>query len=162
SGIDRDGQAKPGRHTHMSRKGNDLARKYLFNAAKAAIRCNPAVRALYKRLRARGTRGDVALGHCMRKLLHLAFAVWKTGKPFDPQHYPWESGKAASPQANEKAAGHNQGSSPGSSVVTAAASTVAGQATPDKASVVPPRPCVVGQETGGIDYGFSAKVADQA
>jgi hypothetical protein len=26
----------------------------------------------------------------MRKLLHLVFAVWKTGKPFDPNHYPWE------------------------------------------------------------------------
>lgn len=26
----------------------------------------------------------------MRKLLHLAYAIWKTGKPFDPQHYPWD------------------------------------------------------------------------
>jgi hypothetical protein len=26
----------------------------------------------------------------MRKLLHLAFAVWQTGKPFDPEHYPWD------------------------------------------------------------------------
>jgi transposase len=152
SGIDRDGQAKPGRHTHMSRKGNDLVRKYLWNAAKAAIRCNPAVRALYKRLRARGRRGDVALGHCIRKLLHLAFAVWKTGKPFDPEHYPWEAGKAASPQANEKAAGHNQGSSPESSVVTAAAATVTGQATPDKATAVPAPSPAVTPETGGIDY----------
>jgi len=31
----------------------------------------------------------VALGHCMRKLLHLVFAVWKTGQSFDCQHYPW-------------------------------------------------------------------------
>jgi len=151
SGIDREGHAKPGRHTHMSRKGNDLVRKYLWNAAKAAIRFNPAARALYKRLRARGTRGDVALGHCMRKLLHLVFAVWKTGKPFDPGHYPWEAGKAASPQANEKAAGHNQGGSPESSVVTAAAAKVTGQAAPDKAAVPAPSPAVT-PETGGIDY----------
>jgi len=90
SGLDKDGVAKPGRHTRMSRKGNDLARKYLWNAARAGITHNPALRALFRRLRARGVRGDVALGHCMRKLLHLVFAVWQTGKPFDRDHYPWE------------------------------------------------------------------------
>ena len=26
----------------------------------------------------------------MRKLLHLVFAIWKSGKLFDPQHYPWD------------------------------------------------------------------------
>jgi hypothetical protein len=26
----------------------------------------------------------------MRKMLHLVFAVWKTGKAFDPKHHPWE------------------------------------------------------------------------
>ena len=25
----------------------------------------------------------------MRKLLHLVYAIWKTGKPFDAKHYPW-------------------------------------------------------------------------
>lgn len=91
SGIDKNGHQKVGRQSHMSRKGNDLVRKYLFNAAKAAMRWNPAVRPLYTRLVSRGCRGDVALGHCMRKLLHLVFAIWKTGKPFDPEHYPWEA-----------------------------------------------------------------------
>jgi transposase len=89
SGLDRDGKPKTGRKKHMSRKGNDLVRKYLWNAAKSAIRHNPAVRALYVRLRKRGLRGDVALGHCMRKLLHLVFAIWSTGKPFDENHYDW-------------------------------------------------------------------------
>jgi hypothetical protein len=27
----------------------------------------------------------------MRKLLHLALAVWKTRKPFDPAHYRWDA-----------------------------------------------------------------------
>src|SRR5262245_306341 len=27
----------------------------------------------------------------MRKLLHLVYAIWKTGKPFDAKHYPWIS-----------------------------------------------------------------------
>jgi transposase len=90
SGVDKEGQAKPGRRAHMSRRGNDLVRKYLWNAAKTATLYNPAVRALYHRLTERGRRGDVALGHCMRKLVHLVYAVWKSGRPFDPDHYPWE------------------------------------------------------------------------
>lgn len=90
SGVDKTGQPWPTGTMHMSRKGNDLVRAYLWNAARAAIRYNPAVRALYRRLRAKGQRGDVAIGHCMRKLLHLVFAVWKTDRPFDAAHYPWE------------------------------------------------------------------------
>lgn len=38
-----------------------------------------------------GVKKAIAISHAMRKLLHLAFAVWKTGKPFDPQHYPWQT-----------------------------------------------------------------------
>jgi hypothetical protein len=58
-------------------------------ACVSGIQSNPALRALYARKKADKKRGDVALGHCMRKMLHLVFAVWKTGKPFDPKHYPW-------------------------------------------------------------------------
>jgi hypothetical protein len=94
SGVDKQGESKASRASHMSRKGNDLVRKYLWNAAKTATLHNPAIRALYRRLVARGRRGDVALGHCMRKLVHLVFAVWKTGKPFDRSHYPWEPAPA--------------------------------------------------------------------
>jgi len=90
SGVDKYGNPLPPGTQRMSRKGNDLARHYLWNAARSALRHNPAVRALYSRLRAKGTRGDVALGHCMRKLLHLVFAVWKTNRPFNPEHFAWE------------------------------------------------------------------------
>src|SRR6202007_1747749 len=90
SGVDKDGKPLPAGTHRMSRQGNDLARHYLWNAARSAIRHNPAIRALYSRLRAKGTRGDVALGHCMRKLLHLVFAVWKTNCPFNPEHFAWE------------------------------------------------------------------------
>ena len=105
---------RPGPKTRMSKKGNDLVRHYLFTASMSAVLCNPAVRALYRRLRARGTTGKVALGHAMRKLLHLAFAVWKSGKPFDPQHYPWDQ----TPE-NKEAAGHKQETNPDQQVVTA-------------------------------------------
>jgi transposase len=137
SGVDKQGHPLPLGTLHMSRKGNDLVRGFLWNATRAAIRYNPAIRALYHRLRSKGKRGDVAIGHCMRKLLHLVFAVWKTDHPFDPKHFPWEvpadtpssattpcdPGTCATPSANDKAVGHTR-ALPAKEVVTTAASTV--------------------------------------
>ena len=138
SGVDKRGRPRPTGYLPMSRKGNDLARAYLWNAARTAIVHNPAVRALYRRLRAKGTRGDVALGHCMRKLLHLVFAVWKTDRPFDAGHYPWEpadepaptpaagaaaptraAGEPALGTAAENAVGHKRDEPAGKGVTTA-------------------------------------------
>jgi hypothetical protein len=82
SGVDKHGHPVPAGTMQISRKGNDLVRRCLWNAAKSAAVHNPVVRALYLRQRAAGKRGDVALGHCMRKLLQLVFAVWKTNQPF--------------------------------------------------------------------------------
>jgi transposase len=133
SGVDRNGNPRR-RSRHMSRKGNDLVRRYLFCAAKSAITHNPAVKALYARLRARGTRGDVALGHCMRKLLHLVFAVWTTNRPFDKDHYPWEhpaEDLAADSQphdAQQEAAGPRRDVIPASKEVTAAEVSIDGTA----------------------------------
>ena len=108
-------------------------RGYLWNAARTAIRYNPAVRALYLRLKAKGQRGDVAIGHCMRKLLQLVFAVWKTNRPFDAKHYAWENpqdtapagdpGTGATSAANEEAGGHKR-DMPAEPVVTPATSSV--------------------------------------
>jgi transposase len=90
SGVDRDGQARAPRRYVMSRRGNDLVRRYLWMAALSAIHYNPAVRALYARVVAKHPdHKAIAVGHAMRKLLHLAFAIWKTGKAFDARHYPW-------------------------------------------------------------------------
>ena len=153
SGLDKDGCAKPGRHTRMSPRGNDLVRKYLWNAARAGITHNPALRALFRRLRGRGVRGDVALGHCMRKLLHLVFAVWKTGKPFDRDHYPWEpSAPADTAVADKKTAGHNQDKGPEGSVVTAVTSTITPPPPADKAVSGPPPLATPVSAAGGIDY----------
>jgi transposase len=85
SGVDKYGNPLPPGTLRMSRKGNDLVRHYLWNAARSAIRHNPVIHSLYSRLKAKGKRGDVALGQCMRKLLHLVYAVWKTNRPFDDQ-----------------------------------------------------------------------------
>jgi transposase len=97
SGVDRDGQPRGSRRYVMSRRGNDLVRRYLWMAALSAVRFNPAVRALYRRVVAKHPEHKaVAIGHAMRKLLHLAFALWKSGQPFDPAHYPWEGPAPAS------------------------------------------------------------------
>jgi len=70
------------------------------------VQHNPAVRALYARVVAKHPdKKAIAIGHAMRKLLHLAFAVWKTGKPFDPEHHPWgqESGVGDQQSGGQKA-----------------------------------------------------------
>src|SRR5262249_15967861 len=41
SGVDRDGQPRGSRRYVMSRRGNDLVRRYLWMAALSAVRCNP-------------------------------------------------------------------------------------------------------------------------
>src|SRR5262249_14559162 len=90
SGVDRDGTPRGPKRYVMSRRGNDLVRRYLWMAALSAVRHNPAVRPLYARVvRKHPDQKAIAVGHALRKLLHLAFAVWKTGKPFDPERYPW-------------------------------------------------------------------------
>ena len=69
----------------MSRKGNDLVRHYLWNAARSASSTTRRFAPSIVASQASGKRGDVALGQCMRKLLHLVYAVWKTNRPFDDQ-----------------------------------------------------------------------------
>src|SRR5262245_2564480 len=96
SGVDRDGQPRGPRRYVMSRPGHDQVRRYLWMAALSAIRFNPAVRALYARVVARHPNHKaIAVGHAMRKLLHLVFAIWKTGKPFDRDHCPWPTPEQA-------------------------------------------------------------------
>jgi transposase len=138
SGVDREGQPRGPRRYVMSNRGNDLVRRYLWMAALSASRFNPAARALYARVVAKHpTRKAVAVGHVMRKLLHLVFALWKSRQPFNPQHYAWEppaetvasasdnalSLELASDNAlseNEQAAGHKPDMKPVDKVVTAA------------------------------------------
>jgi transposase len=132
SGVDKQGQPLPPGTMRMSAKGNDLARHYLWNAARSAIRHNPAIAALYQRLKAKGKRGDVAIGHCMRKLLHLVFAVWTTNRPFDEKHFPWQPPSA---DANAKTVGHKR-DVPVEEVVTTATATVA-PTTPAVETAVP-------------------------
>ena len=125
SGTDRHGQPKRGIVFHMSRKGNDLVRRFLYLAAQSATKWNPPVKALFSRLMAAGKSYNVAMGHCMAKLLRQVFALWKTDCDFDPQFEtrtgPQKSTDSESPLAEETqtAAGHKNAVEPQKRVVTA-------------------------------------------
>lgn len=150
SGVDLDGNPLPGGKKRMSAKGADLVRRYLWNAAKSAIQCNPAVRDLYARLCAKGTRGDVALGHCMRKLLHQVFGVWASDRPFDEQLSqprrlaPNRQPTTGAPPCETKTAAGHKRVNPQEKVVTAANSSV------EPSAPVVNRPSK--EHGGSIDY----------
>jgi transposase len=140
SGVERDGTPRSSRRYLMSKRGNDLVRRYLWMAALSAVQVNPAVRALYLRVAAKHPEHKAsAIGHALRKLLHLAFALWKTNRPFDPDYQgrTKESGSGSDSQVSTEepaqggadkgqAAGHTPETEPAEEVVTAAcAATVA-------------------------------------
>jgi transposase len=132
SGVDRGGTPRGPKRYKMSPRGNDLVRRYLWMAALSAARHNPACRPLYARVRAKHPdRPSIAIGHVMRKLLHLAFAVWKTGKPFDPNHYPWasptEAASADGSPGGARAAGLKPDEPAGSEVTATREATVPDQ-----------------------------------
>ena len=124
SGVDKFGRPVPPGTMRMSPKGNDLVRRCLWNAAKTAILHNPVIRALYARLRARGKRGDVTLGHCMGKLLHQVFFVWKKDQPFiAPAPATEGNAEPLGPAQNEEARGR-KGLGPKRQAVTRASSKI--------------------------------------
>ena len=130
SGVDRNGKPRIAKRYVMSRRGNDLVRRYLWMAALGAVRYNPAVRALYARVVAKHPEQKaIAIGHAMRKLLHLTFAIWKTKKPFDRSFYPWDAPAHVTQEkgweptaAQDQAAGLKDSAEPASQEVTAACS----------------------------------------
>lgn len=72
--------------TRLSKTGNARVRKALFLPAMVAKRHNPVVRSFCQRLAGHGKNKMQLLGAAMRKLLHIAFGVLKSGKVFDPDH----------------------------------------------------------------------------
>ena len=69
--------------TPIAKAGNVLLRKALYMPAVVAKRHNPVIAAFCDRLLLNGKRPMQVVVAAMRKLLHLAFGVLKSGKPFD-------------------------------------------------------------------------------
>ncbi|MDH4554239.1 IS110 family transposase [Pseudomonas sp. BN417] len=67
----------------ISRMGSSRLRAGLYMPAIVALTHNPAIKALGQRLRSRGKAGKQIVCAAMRKLLHIAYGVLKSGQPFD-------------------------------------------------------------------------------
>jgi len=49
---------------------------------------NPIIRAFCERLRKAGKCSMTVIGAAMRKLIHIAYGVLKSARPFDPNYLP--------------------------------------------------------------------------
>jgi transposase len=76
------------RHDYgISHRGNAHVRAILFPLAMTAARFNPVLAAFYNRLiTTNGKTRMEATVAVMAKMLRIAFAILRTGKPFDPTH----------------------------------------------------------------------------
>ena len=70
----------------MVKLGPGRLRKALYFPAVTALRCNPSLTAWQQRLRTAGKPKMVIIGAAMRKLIHLAFGVLKSGRAYDPSY----------------------------------------------------------------------------
>jgi transposase len=69
--------------TRLSCTGNSRLRKALYMPAVVSMRHNPLLKAFSEQLLDRGKAKMQAIGAVIRKLVHLAFGILKSQKPFD-------------------------------------------------------------------------------
>ena len=70
--------------SRLSKIGPGRLRKALYMPAMTALRWNPTIRAVRARLHAAGKPPMVIIGAAMRKLIHLAYGVLKSGRAYEP------------------------------------------------------------------------------
>lgn len=70
----------------LSKMGTPRLRRSLYFPAITALRCNPAIKEWAAGLSERGKCKMQIICAVMRKLIHLAYGVLKSGKPYDPLH----------------------------------------------------------------------------
>lgn len=68
----------------LCKVGPGRLRKALYFPALTALRCNPTIRAFAARLRTAGKPKMVIVAAVMRKLIHLAFGVIRSGRIYEP------------------------------------------------------------------------------
>ena len=73
------------RRSRLSKTGAPRLRKALYFPAIVAIKHNPQITALSMRMKGRGKCPMEIIGAAMRKLVHIAYGVLKSGRPFDPE-----------------------------------------------------------------------------
>lgn len=67
---------------HISKRGSPYLRHALYQAANAAIHCNPVLREVYLRKRKEGLSHRAAVCVAARKLVHILYSVAVNKKPF--------------------------------------------------------------------------------
>ncbi len=70
--------------SRLSKMGDSRLRKALYMPAVSAMRHNPVMRAFAQRMLANGKPKKVIVCAIMRKLIHLAFGVLRSGQAFNP------------------------------------------------------------------------------
>ena len=70
--------------SRLSKIGPGRLRKALYFPAVTALRWNPTIRQVRARLASKGKPKMVIIGAVMRKLIHLAFGVLKSGRAYQP------------------------------------------------------------------------------
>jgi transposase len=70
--------------TRLAKIGDPLLRKILYMPALVAKQHHPLMAAFCERLKANGLNGKAVVCAAMRKLIHIAFGVLKSQRPFDP------------------------------------------------------------------------------
>ena len=92
-------QRQSGRSLHytagIARMGRSSLRAALYLPAVVAKRHNPRLRAFADRLAAQGLAPKAVIVAVMRKLLHLAYGVIHSNRPFDPQYGQTAAASAA-------------------------------------------------------------------
>lgn len=73
-------------NTHIAKNGDPVLRKALYMPALSAWTHNSVIRVFCERLKVNGKNGKAIVCAAMRKLIHIAFGVLKSGKPFDPNY----------------------------------------------------------------------------
>lgn len=72
----------------LSKIGSKRLRKALYMPAMSAMRHNPILSQFAHRLEQKGKAGKVIVAAVMRKLIHMAYGILKSGRPFDPEYQP--------------------------------------------------------------------------
>jgi len=100
----------------MTEKGNSYLRHAIFMCTLSAVQENRVIRNHYQKQLKRGKEEMVAIGSCMRKMVHLIYGILKSGEPFDPYYQEKRTKekeekpepKTGSDPANERSSGFSR------------------------------------------------------
>ena len=87
----------------MSNKGNKHLKSAVYQAVISAIGSNKIITDYYEKQLDRGKKRMVAIGSCMRKIVHLIYGILQSGEAFDP-HYEEKNNRQSheNPKTNEQ------------------------------------------------------------